>query len=311
MNAVAEVSALRFPIGLTGTQVPMEYDAETRAVWAFMQPQGTPCFSPSVMRDIRAADALLEADPGQVTVGAEQLPVSWYVAGSRAPGVYSYGGDLALFVMLARARDRAALSAYARRCIDCLWARISRFGARDLVTISLVQGDALGGGFESVLASDVIIAEAGTRLGFPEILFNLFPGMGAYSLLARRVGAVQAERLITSGETYAAEQLHEMGLVDVIAPEGQGEAAARRWMLKNERRRNGLGGVYAARSFVNPIRREELDAIAETWADAAIRLGEDEFKVMGRFARMQQRRVQSRLAARAEGTSEPEAALAA
>jgi molybdopterin-guanine dinucleotide biosynthesis protein A len=42
-----------------------------------------------------------------------------------------------------------------------------------------VQGDALGGGFESLLSFDIIIAEKGTKFGFPEQLFGLFPGMGA------------------------------------------------------------------------------------------------------------------------------------
>jgi DSF synthase len=50
---------------------------------------------------------------------------------------------------------------------------------RDVTTIALVQGDALGGGFETALSSNVLIAERSAKLGFPEILFNLFPGMGA------------------------------------------------------------------------------------------------------------------------------------
>jgi DSF synthase len=47
-----------------------------------------------------------------------------------------------------------------------------------VITASLVQGRALGSGFECALASDVIVAETGARMGFPEVLFNLFPGMG-------------------------------------------------------------------------------------------------------------------------------------
>jgi len=47
-----------------------------------------------------------------------------------------------------------------------------------LTTISLAQGDALGGGFEAALSCSVIIAERRARFGFPEVMFNLFPGMG-------------------------------------------------------------------------------------------------------------------------------------
>ena len=57
-----------------------------------------------------------------------------------------------------------------------------------IVTISLVRGNALGGGFEIALSGDVIIAERSAMMGFPEILFNCFPGMGAFQTLSSRVG---------------------------------------------------------------------------------------------------------------------------
>jgi len=50
----------------------------------------------------------------------------------------------------------------------------------------------LGGGFETALSSNVVIAERSAKMGPSEILFNLFPA-GAYSLSAGRVGARQAE----------------------------------------------------------------------------------------------------------------------
>ena len=91
----------------------------------------------------------------------------------------------------------------------------------------------MGGGFETALSSDVVIAEKSARLGFPEILFNLFPGMGAYSLLERRVGMRVAEELILSGKMMPAYKLHEMGVVDVLAPNGQGESTVRKWIADN------------------------------------------------------------------------------
>ena len=60
-------------------------------------------------------------------------------------------------------------------------------------------------------------------MGLPEILFNLFPGMGAYSLLARRLGMKKAEEMILSGKIFEARELHEMGVVDMIVPSGEGE----------------------------------------------------------------------------------------
>src|SRR6266446_10464889 len=129
---------------------------------------------------------------------------------SRTPRVFNLGGDLALFVLLIKARDRDALAHYAKLCIDNMYPRIRSFSCRNLTTISLVQGDALGGGFECALSSDVIVAEESAQMGLPEMLFNLFPGMGAYSLLARRLGVREAERMILSGRLVGARKLHEM-----------------------------------------------------------------------------------------------------
>ena len=53
--------------------------------------------------------------------------------------------------------------------------RVRAFFSPTLTKIVLVQGDALGGGFECALASDVIVAEESAQMGLPEILFNLFP----------------------------------------------------------------------------------------------------------------------------------------
>src|SRR5207253_10633183 len=136
--------------------------------------------------------------------------------------------------------DLNALAPYSRLCIDNMYARIHNYQSSAMATISLVQGDALGGGFECALSSDVIVAEESAQMGLPEILFNLFPGMGAYSLLARRIGMRAAEELILSGRVLPAQQLHEMGVVDVLAPDGQGEAAVRQWIAENAKRRNGL-----------------------------------------------------------------------
>ena len=98
-----------------------------------------------------------------------------------------------------------------------------------------MQGDALGGGFECALSSSVLIAEEDARMGFPEILFNLFPGMGAYSFLSRKVGRRITEELITSGAIYTARELYDLGVVDVITPTGTGEAAVESFVRKHAR----------------------------------------------------------------------------
>ena len=132
-----------------------------------------------------------------------------------------------------------------------------------MITIGLAQGDALGGGFESLLSFNVIIAERNAKFGFPETMFGLFPGMGAYSLVSRRVGAAFAEEMMLTGRIYSAEEMQEVGLVHLVVDPGQGIEAARDYMQKNKRRHVGGRAVYKAGHVVNPVTLEELDAIVQ------------------------------------------------
>ncbi len=159
-----------------------------------------------------------------------------------------------------------------------------------LITISLVQGDALGGGFEAAISSNVVVAERQARFGLPEVLFNLFPGMGGYSLLARRLGPVEAERLILSGKIYTAEELHEMGAVDVLCDEGCGEAAVYDVVEHYDRKFNSYMSVYRSRHQVFPITFDELSRIADVWVEAALRLDRDDLHKIELLAAAQRRR---------------------
>ncbi|HEX6689639.1 MAG TPA: crotonase/enoyl-CoA hydratase family protein [Burkholderiales bacterium] len=292
MSNLQDAVGLCVPYGKVDSQYQTEFEPATGTVWGYFNPRGTACFSLGLLKDIRAHDCALASHDGQVEVEGEMSQVSHYVLASRTPRVFNLGGDLALFVLLIKARDRDALAHYARLCIDNLYPRSQAFYCPTLTTISLLQGDALGGGFEAALTSDVIVAEESAQLGFPEILFNLFPGMGAYSLLSRRIGARATEELILSGRVLPAAKLHEMGVIDVLAKDGEGPTAVRNWIADNAKRRNGVQAVFRARKVVQPVTREELDEIADVWVDAAFRLRERDLKMMSRIVRAQMRRTE-------------------
>ncbi|HLS86310.1 MAG TPA: crotonase/enoyl-CoA hydratase family protein [Burkholderiales bacterium] len=300
MSNMNDAVGLRIQYGQPGTQLETQFEPSSGTIWGYMNPKGAPCFNPGLLHDIRQHDAALEANGGRVCIGGEWMQARYYVGASRAPGVYNLGGDLALFMLLIRAGERRALENYAARCIDNLHARIVNYGCPSLTTIALVQGDALGGGFECALTSDVIVAERSAQMGLPEIMFNLFPGMGAYQLLARRIGIRAAEEMILSGRLYSAQKLHEMGVVDVLAEDGQGEAAVQQWISANRRRQNGSQAVYRLRQIVNPITRAELDQVVATWVDAALRLTERDLKMMSWLVRAQQQRTAEASAAPAQ-----------
>lgn len=291
MNQMTEIANLRFPCNLQGSNYDVEFDPTTGTIWGFFNPRGTPNFSLGLLSDIRAHDSALEKNHGALQFGGGMAKAHYYVAASRVPGIYNLGGDLSLFMLLIKTRDRQALLNYGRLCIDNIYPRINNYFCPTLTTISLVQGDALGGGFETALASDILIAEESATIGLPEILFNLFPGMGAYNLLSRRIGMQAAEKLILSGELFKATKLYEMGVIDVLAPDGQGESVTQEWIRKNQKRRNGFQAVQQAKKIVQPITREDLDKIVALWVDAALRLEEKDIKMMHRIVRSQARRI--------------------
>jgi DSF synthase len=187
-------------------------------------------------------------------------------------------------------------------CVDDLFPWNRNFDL-PVTTISLVQGTALGGGFEAALASSIVIAEESCKMGFPEVLFNLFPGMGAYSFLQRKVGRRTTEELILSGNTYTARQLYDMGIVDVITSDGTGEAAVANYVRKHGRGSNGRRAFERVRRDFEAVTKEELLHITSVWVEAAMHLSERDLRMMDRLIRAQERSGVSNLPQRSQVVS--------
>ncbi|MEO5628218.1 MAG: crotonase/enoyl-CoA hydratase family protein [Thermomonas sp.] len=202
---------------------------------------------------------------------------------------FNLGGDLEYFCDAIRRQDRHALLTYARQCVRGVHAFNAGLDA-GAHSIALVQGDALGGGFEAALSCHTIVAEEGVGMGLPEVLFDLFPGMGAYSFLCKRIPAHQAERMMLSGTIHSSEELHKMGLVDVLAPRGQGVQAVEEVIRANRRIPHARAAMHRVRAMSQPVTLEEMMAITEIWVDTAMRLGEKSLRIMERLVRAQYRR---------------------
>lgn len=269
-------------------QIETRFDADSGISWVLMNPKGVPCFNLDLLDELQQYNQSIEDCRGEIIVNDKAYPVNYMVFASLTPHVFNLGGQLELFIKLIRNSDRQALLHYATMCVDSMASRAVHYNL-PVVTISLVQGEALGGGFEAVLTSDIIIAERSSRMGFPEILFNLFPGMGAFSFLARKIGAAMAEKIILSGKLYSAEELQNLGVVDVVVEDGEGEKSIYDYVAKQARRSNGYIAVQKARQRFNPVTRQELMDITNIWVDAALKLGEKDMKVMERLVRSQQK----------------------
>lgn len=263
------------------------YQADTRALWTFMRPQLRPSFTPAMLGDFERWQQLIANH-----FGPQAVPLDFLVLGSRAPGVFCYGGDLELFHRLIRAGDRDGLLAYGQRCVEILHRNIYALDL-PMITVGLVQGQALGGGFEAVLSFDFIIAERGSTFGLPEIMFGLFPGMGAHAILSRKVGTAMAERMILSNTTYSAEDMYDMGIVSELAQPGEGVAAVQTFIKKSARKHPGLVGARRAMRSAAPIGLEELQSIVGHWANSALQLSEGDLKLMSRLAGAQAKLAQA------------------
>ncbi len=263
----------------TFQQMRVHADHKHQVAWCYMHAQPRPCFSIELLHDLNSWAAFMRDY-------AQSMDLHYHVTASSIPGIFNLGGDLSLFHSLAEAGDRDGLFQYGKRCIDILYVN-TLSSERPFTTISLVQGQALGGGFETALSSDVVIAEQGARMGFPEILFNLFPGMGAYSLLSRKLDAKRAERMILSGKVYTAEELYDMGLVDVLADDGDGELAVYDYIKRENRARNGFRAMRQVRDVKDPITYQELMQILGIWVDTTLRLEPRDLKMMDRLVSRQ------------------------
>ncbi|WP_019612707.1 crotonase/enoyl-CoA hydratase family protein [Psychromonas ossibalaenae] len=264
------------------SQLKTHYDKKYKAGWYFMNAQPRSCFTSVLLDEINDYQKSVKCE----MENSRQKKYDYLVLASDVDDVFNLGGDLAVFFELIKKQDRDGLLTYATKCINVLHQNITHLSC-ELTTIALVQGDALGGGFEAALSSNVLIAERGTKLGLPEVLFNLFPGMGAYSLLSRKVNAVKAEEIILSGKLYSAEELYELGIVDILADKGQGETEVYRYIDVANRKANSYRAIRKVRDICNPVPYKELLDITKIWVESACELTHKDLRMMERLVMRQ------------------------
>lgn len=270
-------------------ELDLTLNAHDEAIWCFMRPAGPPSSTPTLLRELISVRRMLQRMFSNLRPG-EAAPIKYFVGGSRIPGIYNLGGDLSFFIECIRARNLEALRNYAHDWVDVAYHMTVGFRL-PLVTIALVQGDALGGGFEGALSFNVLVAEKSAKFGLPEILSNLFLGMGAFSFLSRKFDAARAQKMILSGRVYSATELYDMGLIDVLAEDGRGEQAVRDYIAHHRRHHTVHCCIRDVSMRVNPLSLEELLDIADIWAEHAMRLEESDLCNMERLASAQLRRI--------------------
>jgi len=260
----------------------LSYDTERLALWIYLSARAPAYVSLELIEDLLSVDNIFATSLAANPDIEPQL--NFKIIASKRPGVFSLGGDLASFRFHIDQGDRNALTRYANAALDAIWTNTQAAGIDGMTTISLVEGEAQGGGFEAALSAHVLVAEKGAMFGFPEALFGMFPGMGGYALLSARTSEDSAKRLIGSTNRYPAEMLYEMGVIDILAEPGRGRETLNDWMSAATPQ---LTARYRSR-FGHLDRRLLAESIDE-WVEQALCLNQRQLRTMGYILAAQKR----------------------
>jgi enoyl-CoA hydratase len=169
------------------------------------RPEQRNAIDPELGRALRAAFDRIEADPAiRVTVLCGAGPV--FCAGMDLKSFRAGHAEAILF----GPHGFAGFVARARR----------------KPVIAAVTGAALAGGFEIMLACDMVVAGESARFGLPEAKLGLVAGAGGAMRLARRVPRVLANELLLTAKTFSAAEMRDWGLLNRVVPDAEVLATA-------------------------------------------------------------------------------------
>ncbi len=131
---------------------------------------------------------------------------------SSSPKVFCAGADL-------KERNSMSMSEVVE-CVDRLRQTFEEIARLPMPTISVIEGVALGGGFELALATDMRIACTNATFGLVETRLAIIPGAGGTQRLPRLIGAARSKELIFTARKFNAEKALELGIVQHTAEPG-------------------------------------------------------------------------------------------
>jgi 3-hydroxyacyl-CoA dehydrogenase/enoyl-CoA hydratase/3-hydroxybutyryl-CoA epimerase len=154
-----------------------------------------------------------------ILAGLERDLPKGLVLRSGKPAGFIAGADIAEF------RSMPDAAAVESRLIQA-HAVVDRLDHLQVPTVAVVHGYCLGGGLEIALACDYRIAVDDARMGFPEVMLGLHPGLGGTVRLPHLINPLEAMSMMLTGRNVRAERAKSLGLVDAVVPERHVKAAA-------------------------------------------------------------------------------------
>ena len=246
------------------TRIQLDYDLDAATIWLTLPVHPLPCITPALIKDFCEVADALKGMHGRETPAVDQ-PYKFLVVRSASDQVFSLGGDL---VSMAETIENEGTDVLDRTAIGGATASYNLAVGFEccFITISLVRGRAVGGGFETARCCNVMTAETGAVFQLPEASVGLFPANGITTVIAPRIGHRLARRLALEMERFNTSTALSEGILDEVYEPGTGEAGVRALIGR-------MTPTHAARiAFERTLQRQNnisLDAlIAETdfWA---------------------------------------------
>jgi enoyl-CoA hydratase/carnithine racemase len=137
-----------------------------------------------------------------------------------APGFFCAGADIGGYVDAhKKARELVDFTVSARELCR-------RFTTSESIVIAVVDGIAMGGGFELVLAADLVVASESSTFGLPEVKLGLIPGWGGTQRLGAFFGPNRTKHAIFTGIPFTAQEAAAAGLITTLVSSSELDAAA-------------------------------------------------------------------------------------
>ncbi len=266
-------------------EISVRYDPKTAAIWCYFNPKERPCYSYKMLVEINELQLEI-IDYFHKNNMKPKIPIRFIVWASQTDGVFNYGGDLKNLEKMVVNQDKDTLLIYGDLATKVIYRNYVNLEL-PLITIAVVEGIALGGGFEAVLSSNVSIVEKQVKMGITDIRFNLFAGAGAYSILARSIGVKNTEEIMTSGKIYNAQALYDMGLLTKLVSQGCARKEANIYMEKYSKMHNGMTAIASSRNRYMQVEFDELMDICKIWVNAAMNLEQKDLKLIRKLVEMQ------------------------
>ncbi len=259
----------------------IKIDNEFKILWVGIDLQDKLCYSMNFLDNLTHVKEL-------IVYFIKKENIKYVVAYSLNKGVWNLGGDLEYFVTCIKSKNKNSLKDYAYKCIDLVYNYNSNYDM-DVFSTCVVQGNAFGGGFESALSGNFIIAEESAKFSFPEVIFGTFPGMGAYSFLTKKVGFNKATEIINSNKTYSARDIFDLGIINEVCEDGFGIEKMSTLIKSGELEK------YVSNPFMNicnRVSKQELIDVVNVWIEKAFTLTDDNLNRMLKLASFQKRKVE-------------------